>query len=219
MLACAGVGAALNLADSARTRGPLRSTAFFALATGLPALGELLVTGPLGLLRHRTRPRPGGVPVAVLLFWYNVIQGTYTVTERALSRSSLDERSRREVLPLAAALVATSLDLVLDPFGLDAGLWEWKADGAYAPEVTGANGRRGVPLLNYWGWILVVMGVALGYRGLFPDGARGSRAPALLLLPYYLAPAVWTLKKRKLRYLLYSALFPLVLYPALKGDG
>ena len=209
----------MNLADSARTRGPLRAATLFALATGLPAFGELLVTGPFKLLRHRTKPRVGGVPVAILLLWYNVICGAHAATERILARLPLDERQRREALPLGTALVATSLDLVMDPFGLDAGLWEWKVDGAYAAEVRGANGHSGVPILNYLGWLVVVMGVVLGYVRLFPRGGPGSRLPALLMLPYYLVSAVWAIKKRKPEYLLYSALFPVTVYLGTRNEG
>lgn len=208
--------AALNLADSVRTRGPLHAATLFALSTGLPAFGEVLVTGPFGLLRHRTRPRIGGVPIAILLLWYNVICGAHAATERALIQSPLSANQRREALPVGTALVATSLDFVMDPFGLDAGLWEWKVDGAYAPEVVGNNGHRGVPVLNYLGWILVVMGVVLAYLRLFPRGGTGSRLPAISLLPHYLASAGWAIRRRKPAYLLYSALFPLVLYLGLK---
>lgn len=210
------LGAILNLADSIRTRGLLCAAALFALSTGLPAFCEVLVTGPLGLLRHRTKPRIRGVPIAILLLWYNVIRGTHAATERALSRSPLSAGQRREALPLGTALVATSLDLVMDPYGLDAGLWEWKVDGAYASEVVGNNGRRGVPVLNYLGWLVVVMGVVLGYVRLFPEGGSGSRLPALLLLPQYLVSAGWAIRRRRPVYLLYSALFPLALYLGLK---
>lgn len=219
MLRAGLLGAAVNLADSARTRGPLRAAILFALSTGLPAFGELLVTGPFGLLRHRTKPRVGGVPVAILLLWYNAICGAHAATERTLAQLPLDESQRREALPLGTALVATSLDLVMDPFGLDAGLWEWKVDGAYAAEVRGSNGHSGVPLLNYFGWLVVVMGVVLGYVRLFPRGGSGSRLPVLLLLPHYLASAGWAVKKRKPEYLLYSALFPVALYLGTRNKG
>ena len=208
--------AALNLADSTRTRGPLRAATLFFLSTGLPAFGEVLVTGPFGLLRHRTKPRIGGVPLAILLLWYNVICGAYAAAERALARSPLGKSRQREALPFSAALAATSLDLVTDPFGLDAGLWEWEIDGAYAPEVVGKNGRRGVPVLNYWGWLVVVMGVLLVYARLFPESRPGGRLPILLLMPQYLVSVGWAAKRRKPTYLLYSALFPLVAYLGLK---
>ena len=68
-LALTALGACLNLASSVRTRGVRRSVALLALGAGLPAAGELLATGPLGLLRHRTRPRVAGVPVAIVLGW------------------------------------------------------------------------------------------------------------------------------------------------------
>jgi uncharacterized membrane protein len=210
------LGATLNLTDSARTRGPLRAATLFVLSIGLPAFGEVLVTGPLGLLRHRTKPRIGGVPVAILLLWYNVICGSHAATERALLRLPLDTSRRREALPVSTALVATSLDLLMDPFGLDNGLWEWKVDGAYAPEVVGNNGRRGVPSLNYWGWLVVVLGVMLGYMRLFPEDRPGSRLPALLLLPNYLASAAWAAKRRKPVYLVYSTPFALALYLSLR---
>ena len=219
LLAYSVLGTLLNLAGSIRTRGLLRTATFFALSTGLPAFGEVLVTGPLGLLRHRTRPRVRGVPVSILLLWYNVIHSTYAATERALSRLSMDGKQRREALPPATALAATNLDLVMDPFGLDAGLWEWKVDGACAKEISGGNGKSGVPLLNYWGWLVVVMGVVLGYTRLFPEGGRESRLPVLLLLPYYVVPAAWAIRRRRPGYLIYSSPFAAALYFGLKEEG
>ncbi len=219
LLGQAILGAILNLADAVRTRGPLRAAAFFILSTGLSAFGEALVTGPFNLLRHRTKPRIGGVPLAIMLLWYNVIYGTHAATERALTRLPMDAARRRETLPLATALVATNLDLVMDPFGLDAGLWEWKVNGSYAPDIEGSNGRSGVPTLNYWGWMVVVMGVVLVYTRLFPEDRSGRRLPVLLLLPYYLVPAIWAAKRRRPEYLLYSALFPLVMYFGLKEES
>ncbi|MGB3681280.1 MAG: carotenoid biosynthesis protein [Rubrobacteraceae bacterium] len=218
LLLAGALSAILNLADSVRTRGPLRAVTLFALSTGLPAFGEALVTGPFGLLRHRTKPRVKGVPVAILLLWYNVICGSYAATERTLARSPLGTNQQREALPLATAAVATSLDLMMDPFGLDSGLWEWNVDGAYAPEIRGTNGKSGVPVLNYWGWLVVVVGVVLAYTRLFPENGRGSRLPILLLLPQYLAAAGWTIKRRRPVYLIYSSLFPLVSYLGSKKD-
>lgn len=217
LLAHAALGAALNLADAVRTGGPRRAAGFLVLGVGLPAVGEFLATGALGLLRHRTRPRVAGVPVAVLLGWYCVIHGSYTLAGRVLDRLSLDEAARREALPPAAALIGTSLDLVLDPAGLDAGLWEWNGDGAYASGVTGANGRRGVPLVNYAGWLLLVAGVVSVHGRLFGERRTAGRLPALLLMPYYLAAAVWAIKRRRFRYLLYSFPFVAALYASLKS--
>jgi hypothetical protein len=44
-----------------------------------------------------------------------------------------------------------------------------------------------------------------------------GRTAALLLLPYYLPAAVWALKRRKPKYLLYSALFSVAAWATLRG--
>lgn len=216
VLAHAAVGATLNLASSVRHRGARRAIVLLALCACLPAAGEILATGPLGLLRHRTRPRIAGVPVAILLGWYCAINGSLSLAENTLNALPLDEDVRERLLPLGAALVGTSLDLVLDPAGLDAGLWEWSGDGAYAREVKGANGRGGVPLVNYAGWLALVAGVVSVHGRLFGERRPAGRLPALLLLPYYLAAVGWAVRSRRFRYLIYSAPFPLALYVGLE---
>lgn len=215
LLAASALLAALNFVSSVRSRGVRRSVAFFVLSTGLTAAGEWLATGPLKLLRHRTRPRVAGVPAGVLLGWYCAIHGSHAVAERVLAASTLTEASREKALPVTAALVGTSLDLVLDPAGLDAGLWEWRIDGTYAGEIRGPNGRPGVPLVNYLGWLLLVSGVAACYGRALGDPGPPGRSPALLLLPLYLAPAAWAVRRRRRRYLLLSLPFPVALLTAL----
>jgi len=210
------LSAGLNFASSVRTRGLRRSTVLLAFAAGLPAIAELLTTGPLKLLRHRTRPRVAGVPVAVVLGWYGVIHGSFTVARRVLERLFLDESAKRKALPPIAALVGVSLDLALDPAGLDAGLWEWNCDGAYARQIEGANGHGGVPFINYLGWSALVGGIIYVYGLTGEHEGEGATLPAILLLPYYLAAVGWALRRRKFRYLLYSAPFPVTLYAALE---
>jgi hypothetical protein len=113
---------------------------------------------------------------------------------------------------------------------LNLGLWEWSGDGPYAAEVEGPNGKRGILLLNFAGWIGSTASVALAYQRLGRDdgaarrlrpGGTGSpergRSAALLLLCYYLPAAVWALKRRRRKYLLYSAPFSVALWVALKG--
>src|ERR671917_21388 len=206
ILTHAALGAGLNLTDSIRTRGVRRSVVLLALGAGLPAVGELIATGSLGLLRHRTQPRTAGVPVAIVLGWYGAVHGSFTLADRVLFRLPLDEAARSRALPPLAALLGTSLDLALDPAGLDAGLWEWNADGAYAREVEGTNGHRGVPLVNFLGWLALVGGAVSGY-GLAPGRERDSgdgRLPILLLLPPYLSALAWVVRRRSPKYLLYS---------------
>ncbi len=93
-----------------------------------------------------------------------------------------------------------SLDLILDPAGLDIGLWGWNADGAYSAEIEGPNGRGGVPLVNYLGWIPLVGGVIYVYglaRG--HEDEEGELLPAALLLPLYLTGVGWALGAKEVQ--------------------
>ena len=94
-----------------------------------------------------------------------------------LGASDPREHDPSRALAPVEALAATSLDLLLDPAGLDLDLWQWSS-GPYAAEVEGPNGKRGVRLLNFAGWISLIAGVTLAYRGLGPgtDPARSVRA-------------------------------------------
>ena len=215
ILFCAALNAGLHFAASIRTRGLRRSALFFVLGTGLPAAGELLATGPMKLLRHRVHYRIAGVPLAILLGWYAVIHGSFVIAGRISGRLHRGEDTKRVTVPALAALIGVGLDLILDPAGLDIGLWEWNVDGVYAGEVVGPNGHRGVPLVNYLGWISLVGGVTYIY-GPGGEDEAGYRLPALFLLPYYLAAVGWALKRRKFGYLLLSAPLPVALYVAIE---
>jgi uncharacterized membrane protein len=217
--------AGLSLTHSLRVRGLRRTLLFAALGNAIPVLGELLAVNVLKLLRHHVRPQVGGVPLAIALGWYNVAYGTSAVMESILKDSGPHKDKRSRALAPAVALAATSLDLLLDPAGLDLGLWQWNVDGSYAAEVEGPSGKRGVPLLNFAGWLGVTAGVTLAYQRLDPVFAAGSggvggpqtgRSAALLLLSYYLPAAAWASKERRREYLLYSAPFSAAALVALK---
>ena len=224
--------ATLSVAHSLRTRG-LRSTLLFAaFGNAIPILGELVAVNVLKLLRHHLRPRVGGVPLAIILGWYNVGYGTLAVIESITHPTDPHEGQRRRAPAPGVALAATSFDLLLDPFGLDLGLWEWSDDSLYASGVEGPNKKRGVPLLNFAGWVALTTSVTLAHQRLeigssaaeapdprkagYPAAGRGG---ALLLLSYYLPAAAWTLKRRRPRYLIYSAPFAMALWAALKGSS
>nr|MBA3617146.1 carotenoid biosynthesis protein [Rubrobacteraceae bacterium] len=221
--------AALNVIHSLRTRGLRRTLLFAALGNGIPVLGELLAVHVLRILRHHTRPQVKGVPLAIALGWYNVGYGTLAIVKGTINNAANPQGSKSLGLESATALAATSFDLLLDPFGLELGLWEWNEDGPYASEVKGPNCKRGVPLLNFAGWLALTTGVTLAYQRLqiggnvadAPDpedsgGPGAERAAALLLLSYYLPAAVWALKRGRRKYLLYSTPFATTLCAALK---
>jgi uncharacterized membrane protein len=217
LTAHASAVASLSAAHSLRARGPRRTLLFAALGGSIPFLGELLAIHVLKALRHHVRPRPAGVPLAVALGWYNVGYNAYSVAEHLLARAGTGGRT---VTP-AAALAATNLDLLLDPCGLDLGLWEWSRGGPYAAEVDGPNGASGIPAYNFAGWIGLVSAAALAYRWFAPDDPSppGGRTPALLLLSYYLPAAAWATRRRRRKHLIYSAPIAAALLAALKDPS
>ena len=153
--------AAFSVVHSLRTRGS-RSTLFFAASgNALPILGELVAVNVLKVLRHHVRPQVGGVPLAIIFGWYNVGYGTLAVIESITHVSDPPKGQRSRAPAPAVALAATSFDLLLDPFGLDLGLWEWSDDSPYASEVEGPNKKRGVLLLNFAGWIVLTTSFTL----------------------------------------------------------
>jgi uncharacterized membrane protein len=222
--------AALSVVHSLRTQGLRRTLLFAALGNAVPILGELLAVHVLKVLSHHTRPQFKGVPLAIALGWYNVGYGTLAMMKDSINSSADPQGKESLALAPATALAATNLDLLLDPFGLALGLWEWSEDGPYASELKGPNGKRGVPLLNFAGWLALTTGVTLAFKRLqiggnvvdAPDpedsgGPGAERAAALLLLSYYLPAAVWALKQGRRKYLLYSVPFATTLCAALKG--
>ena len=222
--------AALNVIHSLRTRGLRHTLLFAALGYGIPILGELLAVHVLKVLRHHAQPQVKGVPLAIALGWYNVGYGSLAMMKGAINNGADPQGRKSLALASATALAATNLDLLLDPLGLELGLWEWSEDGPYASEVKGPNGKRGVPLLNFAGWLALTTGVTLAYQRLQitgnvadapdpedSDGPGTERAAAILLLSYYLPAAVWALKQGRRKYLLYSAPFATTLCAALKG--
>src|ERR671912_1376124 len=121
---------ALNVIHSLRTQGLRRTLLFAALGNGIPMLGELLAIHVLKVLRHHVRPQVKGVPLAIVLGWYNVGYGTLAVVKGTINYAA-DPHQGKESLAIAraVALAATTFDLLLDPFGLDLGLWEWSGGG------------------------------------------------------------------------------------------
>jgi uncharacterized membrane protein len=222
--------AALSVIHSLRTQSLRRTLLFAALGNAIPILGELLAVHTLRMLRHHVRPQVKGVPLAIALGWYNVGYGTLAMMKGAINNAADPQGRKSLALAPATALAATNLDLLLDPLGLDLGLWEWSEGGPYASEVKGPNGKRGIPMLNFAGWLALTTGVTLAYQRLqitgnvadAPDpedsgGPGAERAAALLLLSYYLPAAVWALKQGRRKFLLYSAPFATTLWAALKG--
>jgi uncharacterized membrane protein len=210
------------LAHSIRVRGLRRGLVFAALGLGTGAAGEWMGVNLAHAVRHHSRPQVVGVPVAAVLSWYSITYAAFTMVERLAGRRRASQRGRFWALPVGTAALATSLDLVLDCYGLDQGLWEWPSGGAYARELAGPNGRHGIPVSNFLAWVTMTGTTSLAYlfvtRGwggppALPraGGTRALDAGSLLLAPYYVLAAGWAIRNGHGRYLVYSGLVPIVL--------
>lgn len=215
----------LAMVHSLKYRGWWNTLLFAAPGFVLPGLAEYYAVYTSQKIRHLTHPQVRGVPVGAICSWYVITYATFSAVD-SLARGGSPLQSRL-LIPAVTSLTATSLDLVLDCFALDVGMWEWKENGMYARDIQGPNGKRGIPLINFAGWIGLTAGVSAIYVLITADrgmrnkstACESGRLASLLLIPYYLPAAIWAIWRGKPRYLLYSGAFPLVLWRAIRGAG
>jgi putative membrane protein len=110
-------------------------------------------------------PKLGHVPVLIPLAWFMMIYPSW-VTALALLRGVDTCSAAGLIAPaLVAAVVMTAWDTVMDPGMAAAGNWVWEKGGPYF----------GVPLRNYFGWLLTTFLVYCG-AGLIWRGKRTATA-------------------------------------------
>jgi uncharacterized membrane protein len=158
----------------ARCEGWRRTGLFFATAAIVSWLLEEtgvrtgLVYGPYhysDLLGFKL----GHVPILIPLAWFMMIYPSWAVA-RVLARG-VDARSPAGIAALAliAAMVMTAWDTVMDPGMSAAGNWVWERGGPYF----------GVPLRNYFGWLLttflVYLGAGLIWRNTKPSASSAAQ--------------------------------------------
>lgn len=100
----------------------------------------------------------GGVPLCIGLSWGIII---YTAME-----SSDRFRLPWYLRPLVDAMLALTIDLAMDAVAIRLGFWAWGAPGAWF----------GVPLGNFYAWLLVVAGFSLLVRLARRSALAGWRA-------------------------------------------
>jgi carotenoid biosynthesis protein len=128
----------------------------------LAAYGYALEWVAIGVFRSHDYGRawrfaPGGVPLAVAVVWASIILAALTLA----ARRGMATAPRRA---LAAALIAMSLDLLMEPVAVWRGLWRWTPPGAWL----------GVPVGNFVGWAVIVAAWCAGVE-------REEAAPLPLL--------------------------------------
>lgn len=122
-------------------------------------------------------PKLGAVPVIIPLAWFMMIYPSWIVAQVLLNNQSKNGRPVPiPALALAAAMVMTSWDVVMDPGMSRSGNWVWETGGSYF----------GVPMHNFAGWIITTLLVYLvagaGMRRV-RDSARLSLSMAFNVLP------------------------------------
>jgi uncharacterized membrane protein len=120
----------------------LGAAAFVVVATALVEKLGTTTGFPFGAYDYTgaLQPTIAGVPVIVPLAWFAMGVTALEVGHHVGSRV---------VAVVVGGLGLTAWDLFLDPQMVDAGYWEWEADGAY----------QGIPLTNYAGWVLTGLAV------------------------------------------------------------
>ncbi len=92
------------------------------------------------------QPQVGDVPLLIPLAWLMMLPPAWAVADL------LTPRQPRWVKALVAALAFTAWDLFLDPQMVAWDFWRWHEPGLYF----------GIPLLNYFGWLLVSFIISYG---------------------------------------------------------
>jgi uncharacterized membrane protein len=108
---------------------------------------------------------PLGVPLAVAMVWAALIGSAMALSART-GRRTVSGRAA------VAALIAMSLDLLMEPVAVRIGLWRWTPPGPWL----------GVPIGNFVGWAVIVAGYAAGAERFARDGPAHREAAIRLLL-------------------------------------
>ena len=163
---------AFSLLHAGRTLGGRRAALFFGLTVVISYLTEEigvrtgLVYGPYHY-SDMLGPKLDRVPVLIPLGWFMMIYPSWVVAQSLLRGVDLRRPAGMVILALTAALAMTGWDMVMDPPMIAAGNWIWEEGGPYF----------GVPLRNYFGWVLNSFLVYLAF-GLTGRGATNPEGPA-----------------------------------------
>jgi putative membrane protein len=196
-----GLAMALCLASSFLLFGVRFGLAAFLAAYVLSWTAEELGvrTGVIFGKYHYTEvlgPKLGSVPYVIPVYWFLILYSAYVITALILRRGQAAAPGAFNLVwrSLLVALVATSFDLVLDPYmvyRVKAWVWEgMKLDEGYF----------GVPPHNYYGWICTAFVLALLLQWLhsrFGTVPGSPRTLLTILAPVALYASYWLAYSRQ----------------------
>ncbi len=195
---CIVLGTLAVLAFLATRLGLVRTLTLLLVASGISLGAELLGTYSgfpfgeytyAGLLGHRIL---GLVPFSIPLSWFYMLVGALTIVARL---APAPPRPRPWLWAAMAALLMLAWDVSMDPAMVVTGHWAWgTGDGLRAaglPEPLISFFTRdvfyGMPLSNWFGWVLTATIVARAMLALVPPReVQDKLAPSTLPMVVYL---------------------------------
>ena len=101
----------------------------------------------------------GHVPIIIPLAWFMMIYPSYIIANMIFSGKALFRQNKISqiiLLSLLSAIIMTAWDFVIDPYlsGPTVNAWVWENGGEYF----------GIPIHNFFGWILTTFSIYLIYR-------------------------------------------------------
>jgi len=169
------------IAHSTVVRGGQSTGQLLVMAGIIAFVVEALALNLTDAFHHNLAPQIVGVPVQIICAWIVYLYAGFAVT---LALASPGRTWRGALLfCVGAALVTTALDLTADPVGVQLGSFEYRQGGAFMPEIEGANGAHGIPLLNYVGWVLLASSTYMAFwlRARGPEDESSCRPVSALL--------------------------------------
>lgn len=144
--------------------GLKKTLVFFALTAGI-SWGYEQIGVETGLIYgqyHYTDylgQKLGHVPIIIPLAWFMMIYPSYIISNLIFSGKPQFLQNKTSKIILASLLSATVMtvwDFVIDPYlsGQAVNAWIWEDGGAYF----------GIPIHNFFGWILTTFSIYLAYR-------------------------------------------------------
>jgi len=158
-------------------------------STGLP-FGDYTYSGLLGYRIF------GLVPFPIPLSWFYMLLGSLVIMARLTT--GLDHVRTRWKWALGAGLLMVAWDISMDPAMVKTGHWSWGTgemfrDSGISAVVAffTADAFYGMPLSNWFGWLLTAALIARAMLGIIPPArVRAKLAPSTLPVALYLANGV-----------------------------
>ena len=195
------LGTACAMAFLGGTLGWRRAIALAATASVLALGAELVGTSAglpfgdyrySGLLGYRIL---GLVPFPIPLSWFYMLLGSLVIMARLTT--GLDHVRTRWKWALGAGLLMVAWDISMDPAMVKTGHWSWGTGEMFQNLPDGmvafftADAFYGMPLSNWFGWLLTATLIARAMLGIVPPArVRAKLAPSTLPVALYLANGV-----------------------------